>query len=523
MKKLFSILSMIVALCIPIVAQTIFDGYQGVILYPIYYGNNLDRDIHSLEDIVVKEVTKAGLECYASDKMPIDFQEKFKQYPESFLFLDLDHSNKQSLGAYNSVTLIFINCNQQVVYKVTKSHAINGGLTFRGCLVNCVSMDLMDFRKNARKYVYNQVMSPKPHFPHKEITNKQARAYLDSLKTDNIEGVYKTLGSKRDNKYKIFVQRDEEFGYNVYILDEVSNAYKDVWNVGDMKAIFEPTAIKNTYSGTWINSAKSGTLDVFATYKDGVMTIQYSDDETSDNFIKLYPNLGIDSSKPIAKADGNQKPDNLKLVRSGSGFMMDNQGIIGTNNHVIADARAIKVVFTDGVEQTEYNAKLLLTDKDNDVALIQIIDTTISFKETPYSFKSNAEVGEDVFTIGFPRPNAMGENYKVTNGIISATTGVDDDVREYQITVPIQPGNSGGALFNAKGYVVGLTTSTLSEGYIQAKVENVNYAVKISYLLNLYQMLPKATTLTQSPEDIAELSEKVKKYRDFVCLIRVYQ
>jgi len=202
---------------------------------------------------------------------------------------------------------------------------------------------------------------------------------------------------------------------------------------------------------------------------------------------------------------------------------MDNQGIIGTNNHVIADASAIKVIFTDGVEQIEYNAKVLLADKDNDVALLQITDSSYIGESTPYAFKTQADVGEDVFTIGFPLTNSMGENYKVTNGIISATTGIEDDVRNYQITVPIQPGNSGGALFNSKGYVVGLTTATLNEAYVKRKIENVNYAVKVSYLLSLYQMLPKGRNLTTTPVEIPELSDKVKTYKDFVCLIKVYK
>jgi S1-C subfamily serine protease len=115
----------------------------------------------------------------------------------------------------------------------------------------------------------------------------------------------------------------------------------------------------------------------------------------------------------------------------------------------------------------------------------------------------------------------MGENFKVTNGIVSSLTGIQDDIRELQISVPIQPGNSGGPLFDMKGNIVGITTATLSEEAIAAKVENVNYAVKISYLLNLYNMLPDHSDIQQYNKNIA-LTSMVKQYKHYVCLIKVY-
>ena len=99
---------------------------------------------------------------------------------------------------------------------------------------------------------------------------------------------------------------------------------------------------------------------------------------------------------------------------------------------------------------------------------------------------------EKVFTIGYPLNDVMGSNYKVTDGIISSKSGIEDDVRYYQISVPLQPGNSGGPLFNKDGNIIGITSARLNSQAVGTQVENVNYAIKSSYLLNLYNMLPNS-------------------------------
>jgi len=116
----------------------------------------------------------------------------------------------------------------------------------------------------------------------------------------------------------------------------------------------------------------------------------------------------------------------------------------------------------------------------------------------------------------------MGTNYKVTDGIVSAISGIEDDMRYYQISVPLQPGNSGGPLFNNQGDVIGITTARLNSQAIGADIENVNYAIKISYLLILYNMLPNAEKLSTSPTNTKkELQDQVKILKNYVCLIKV--
>ena len=117
----------------------------------------------------------------------------------------------------------------------------------------------------------------------------------------------------------------------------------------------------------------------------------------------------------------------------------------------------------------------------------------------------------------------MGTNYKVTDGIISSKSGIADDVRYFQISVPIQPGNSGGPLFNKEGNIIGITSAKLNSKAVGTLVENVNYAIKITYLINLYNMLPSSSQLPNTPSLAGkELQEQIKTLKNYVCLIKIY-
>src|SRR5208282_6623350 len=98
-------------------------------------------------------------------------------------------------------------------------------------------------------------------------------------------------------------------------------------------------------------------------------------------------------------------------------------------------------------------------------------------------------LGESVFTVGFPNPGVQGMQPKLTRGEISSLAGVQDDPGEYQISVPVQPGNSGGAVVDEYGNVVGIVAARLSDQAAVATsgmtAQDVNYAVKSSRARNL--------------------------------------
>ena len=177
----------------------------------------------------------------------------------------------------------------------------------------------------------------------------------------------------------------------------------------------------------------------------------------------------------------------------GTGFLIGSKGYIITNNHVIEDfTESISVISPD---DKEYSAKIVSQDTNNDLAILKLDE----YEPNVHKFRPNliigdstkAKIGDKVFTIGYPSIRLMGQQPKYSEGIISSIAGMYDDPTEFQISVPIQPGNSGGPLFNLRGEVIGITTSSFPDEALEHTPQNINYAVKSSLLKNLIQMLPK--------------------------------
>lgn len=186
---------------------------------------------------------------------------------------------------------------------------------------------------------------------------------------------------------------------------------------------------------------------------------------------------------------GNQRitkesNDNIdqKLERAfGTAWAISNSLVV-TNYHVIKDRNKISLIKTDG---SEIEAKIIRFDRVNDIAIMKV--NLEKWLPKPLSLATKSvKIGAKVFTIGYPLPTLMGTKPKLTDGIVSSLTGIMDDPRVYQISVPLQQGNSGGPLFNMQGEVIGITTFKLDA----AKVfqwsgnlpENVNFAIKSQYI-----------------------------------------
>ena len=176
----------------------------------------------------------------------------------------------------------------------------------------------------------------------------------------------------------------------------------------------------------------------------------------------------------------------------GTGFLFSSRDYIITNYHVVKGASSIEVKFPNG---EIIKARLQAKDSQNDIAVLKLAQSPSSqIPDLKFGDSSKVRPGDRVFTIGYPASSILGKNQKITDGIISSVTGIEDDPTMFQITVPIQPGNSGGPLFNERGEVIGITTASLSLNAIQsmgAIPQNVNYAIKSSFVNNLLTTIPK--------------------------------
>jgi hypothetical protein len=212
-------------------------------------------------------------------------------------------------------------------------------------------------------------------------------------------------------------------------------------------------------------------------------------------------------------APGNARPA-AKLSVTGTGFFVTDDGYFVTNAHVVEDASRVQVMTKKGT----LSARVVHRDTINDLALLKVKGT---FKALPVISSRRLREGSKVFTFGHPNPSIQGLDPVYTSGDISKLSGFKDDPRTFQISVPIQPGNSGGALIDEHGNVVGVVVARLNALKLLATTgnlpQNVNYAVKSTRLLSLLEEhIPKAgeklkESHPRKSRDLAKVRDEVKQ------------
>jgi uncharacterized membrane protein (UPF0127 family) len=195
---------------------------------------------------------------------------------------------------------------------------------------------------------------------------------------------------------------------------------------------------------------------------------------------------------------------NVLSAATGTGFYVSSNGYLVTNYHVIDEAQEITI--RDRMGQMR-RASIIQVDINNDLALLKVDGDHFSFLTLTNS--SVIQKGESVFTIGFPNISLQGIESKVTQGIVSSLSGIRGQPNHMQISVPVQPGNSGGPLLDEGGSVVGIVVAKLAaKAALQtsgALPENVNYAIKSNYLLELLATQPAVNA------DITQFKKRERK------------
>jgi TPR repeat protein len=208
----------------------------------------------------------------------------------------------------------------------------------------------------------------------------------------------------------------------------------------------------------------------------------------------------------------------------GSGFLLSESGLVVTNYHVVKGREYITVFFPK--INKKFQANILLKDTNNDLVILKLKEfdyKTMSELPIPYCLKSSHDImlGEQVYTLGFPLSNLLGVSANLSVGTISSLSGIENNVSLFQISNPVQPGNSGGPLFDEKGNVVGVVVSSINAAvfflYTGIIPQNVNFAVKSDYLLTLISMAPEGETVLMrknqlSSQDLKQQVETVTPY-----------
>lgn len=338
-------------------------------------------------------------------------------------------------------------------------------------------------------------------------TEATMRAYFDVVGAKEIEGIWRFQNQSLSESYKLIIIK-EGFSYNAYEIDS-----DKIFPRGSLKAKLEPASNDGVLSIEWILEDEIERLNSVGIVKTNSL-IEFVLNEKSFLF-KMYPEINNSTKSQ------NPSSNTSEWAGNGSGLIISKSGYIVTNHHVIEDADDIEVEFIIDGEVKKFNAEVVQSDKVNDLAIIKIFDVNFDgLDNLPYNFKTrSSDVGTKVYAYGYPMAlSLMGKEIKITDGIISSKSGFDGDITTYQITAPIQGGNSGGPLFDDKGNFLGINSSGLSKDI----ADNVGYTIKSSYVLNLIDVLPKSIDLPTSTKlQSLPLTQQVKEISKYVVLVKV--
>lgn len=422
-------------------------------------------------------------------------------------------------GSYATVNLNIFNINTDNVY--TGKGIYQGLLTVSEDLTGALKQAFNGFITSYTGFNPSFVKKPADKFKNWETLewNKTSLTKYFDMNIHNLNPIEGIWTSAEDNNYKIGIIRDtsninRDF---VAIIIETEHMY---WKPKQVKIEFEKTAYPKVYSTTYYmgDHSKKGATS----FIDDIGFLKIESVDTK--YIKNYP-PNIDGYY-----DGELTGSTPShTIATGSGFVISKTGLVVTNYHVIQGKTDIEVVFPT-LNKT-VSASVTLKDKNNDIVILSLKD--FHFQEfynyqIPFIIPKSTDLrlGQDVYTLGFPLGKFLGKSAKLSTGTVNSLFGINDDPRVIQISNPIQPGNSGGPLFNKNGELVGIVVASLNAKYFYENEDimpqNVNFAIKSSYLSNLVSMLPEDQELTTRYNKLANknLEDQIELITPFIVTIK---
>lgn len=423
----------------------------------------------------------------------------YKQYSEGKIKISVIFENLAWIGSLTGTTYLDIKRGRtyDLSFTVVKNGFLNYNVVFSNEIPkdsklkpnNFINLSEFSFERNIISYLH----------PKTEWTYNKLKEHWKNNLLSQIEGVYEKMGN--GIKYKLAVLKEN----NEFKIIYLSGANEFYWKEGDLKANLQKTATFGIFKCDWFMYDKTQNDNILLTFEKSTMIRIAEIGDGIDTYLKIYPTY-----------DESDNSVNTDWKSSGTGFFIDKKGYLATNYHVIKDAKTIEIVYNG----KPFKAKVEVSDEQNDLAILKIDDNSfVPLTTINYNFKTeSSEVGTSVFALGFPMTQIMGEEIKFTDGKINAKSGYKGEISTYQISVPIQPGNSGGPLFDNDGNLVGITSSGLDKSI----TDNVNYAIKTKYLNLLIEEINDKIELPKTVlSKTTLLTEKIKSLSNYVLYIKV--
>ncbi len=226
----------------------------------------------------------------------------------------------------------------------------------------------------------------------------------------------------------------------------------------------------------------------------------------------------IERKKAIAESDSDV-PLAADIAPSGFGSgLLVKGGYVLTCWHVVDGSERISI----SLNGKDHVAEIVQKDPALDLAILKVSDVSDG---AVLNLSDGVQLGEKIFTLGYPHPDLQGSAVKFTTGSISGLTGVDNSPRYFQISAPLQSGNSGGPLFDEKGNLVGIVAAKLDSVATYKLTgdlpQNVNYAIKADYLVPMLKTVDGLKIEEEKTTEV-KLLELIEELKQSAVMIKVY-
>lgn len=236
------------------------------------------------------------------------------------------------------------------------------------------------------------------------------------------------------------------------------------------------------------------------------------------SYMELKDDIGAISKRQRSMWQTLFATTKVAAIPSGTCFSIASNGYLATNYHVVKNVDSINIVnYQDST--IRFKARIIFSDKVRDLSILKIDDPSFSkFSSLPFRIKNGiSDLGEEVFTLGYSKKDLV-----FSEGTISSFTGYNEDSSAYQVSIPVNPGNSGGPLFDLQGNLIGIVSGK------NTNESGATFAIKSQYLLSVLDSI-KADTAYSKPKLPMynqligiKKTQQIKKIQPFVFKVEVY-
>ena len=354
----------------------------------------------------------------------------------------------------------------------------------------------------------NQLLEQIERYLNGDMT-KEERARFEILRNENADI------NKKVAEHKHFTNLVKQYGERLELerrLDAIHDEI-DVHTLTD-ELMIHPSWIVSLWRNHHSKISVAASIAIFSVICTLFFTGYLSNREI--NYLRLRGEVAKISKKTdnlnnqLNNLNHPGKANNPGKYR-GTGFAITSNGLIATNYHVVEGADSVYVQNGAG---KSFKAKVMYSEPANDIAILKIVDTSFrNLGPIPYTFKRpESDLAESVYTYGYPQDSPV-----YNDGKLTSANGLNGDSLDYQISIPVNPGNSGGPVMDSKGNVIGIVQAK------ESHLEGVHFAVKTSYLLSAIDSLDQKVNLN-TKNTLANLTpvQQVKKLKNYVFMVKVY-